>query len=62
MNTLVIFVNQKLKPKALSTINNQMQTYKAYLMYSNNQGVYEIVAFYYRIYELLSRNDFYKKK
>jgi hypothetical protein len=50
MNTLVMFVNQQLKPKALTKINKYMQTYKAYVMYAKTGNNYEIVTFYHRIY------------
>ena len=62
MNTLVMFVNQQLKPKALTKINKYMQTYKAYVMYAKTGNNYEIVTFYHRIYQLLSTNDFYQEK
>lgn len=37
-----------------------MSRFKAWVFYAQNDGRTEIVAFYYRIYELLETNDFDK--
>ncbi len=58
LNSLVLFVSYPLKPGALTAINLAMQTYRPWVMYTRDSTAIEVVAFYYRIFELLQKNDF----
>lgn len=55
-----MFVAAPLAEDALSYVNQNMQTYEAWVAYSRDKGYVAVVAFYYRIYELLGTNDFRK--
>lgn len=55
-----MFVNQPILPSALTYLNELFQTYNIWAAFVNNESdrTYELVAFYWRIYELLRVNDF----
>lgn len=55
-----MFINAPLKEGALKYINENLQTFYSWVAYSKSSGALEIIAFYYRIYELLETNDFRK--
>lgn len=59
-NSLLMFINQPILPSALDYLNQLFQTYNIWAAFVNNEAgtTLELVAFYWRIYELLRVNDF----
>jgi hypothetical protein len=58
-NALIMFMNvshSKLGP--LKYVNENLQKYHAWVAYTKDAKSVEVVAFFYRIYDLLSINDF----
>lgn len=55
-----MFINQPILPSALDYLNQLFQTYNIWAAFVNNEAgtTLELVAFYWRIYELLRVNDF----
>lgn len=57
-NSLILFVNHPLTPTALVKLNTYHQLWNIWLIYSIEDNTLEIYTLYYRIYDLLERNDF----
>jgi hypothetical protein len=60
-NTLILFLNSLVKPNSLKFLNDLHQKFNIWATYTLSEEVLEVHSFYWRVYELLEKNDFSMK-
>lgn len=55
--SVIVLVNNELRPHALAHLNDVYQTYNTWITYGSSNGRVEIQSFYHRILYLVGHND-----